>query len=268
MTTSIPNVHPSHGGSEWKIPGYTGHIPCVHETFAKTPFYGQLEALDKEDTMITGNFARPRSAMETATAPEWGRAFKATPANRQYEGNLFPDVNGGRQTPYDTSKRSSPICLGDDRISVLKTTYQDFAQSSYMKNPSTLAAFIPEGRFAFKGPEKIAQEYSKALVETGDNVFEMLMGSFRMRVEAKLKSGTNNAFMLRRLVTGFDVHKTGELEMEDFHKMLQSFGMQLSYKEVVGVMARYDPQCSGHIRYGAFMQDLLDSDYYALFNVK
>lgn len=57
----------------------------------------------------------------------------------------------------------------------------------------------------------------------------------------------------------------GQIQLEDFRMMTESFGMQLDDDSLLALYHVYDPEATGYLKYEALMKQLLDPDYFSLY---
>jgi Ca2+-binding EF-hand superfamily protein len=252
-TTTLPYT-----GREYKIPGYTGYIPGVQETFKKGPIPSQLEckAPDQSSFIYTRTEVAPKSQPARDPCNDHSNFLKAQP------GNMWPALQASAtQEPFRPP--GSCISLGDLRVDVFSTSYnQDFKapfdDHERLRSPNRNLDLI-------KTISSLKDHYYSAYNRVGDKRLQKIISTMRERLEAKMGNCNNNGFKFRKLFQMFDKNKTGQVHYEDFRNMCETFGMQLDDDCLLALFYVYDPEGTGYLSYHDLTKQLMDPDCYALY---
>lgn len=243
---------------EWKIPGYTGHIHSLQETYKKTPIMSQQETKDPtEDSFVyttTRIAAKATPARDPCNFPE---NFK-----KPEPGNLWPSLQ--EKAIQDSFKPPrSNIAFGDDRVDPFKTSY----------NVDFHAPFSPHERLRSpmrnkdlpKTQTSLKEHYVSAYNRVGEKRLQKMIVTMRERLEAKLGNSNDNAFRTRTLFKMYDKDQTGMVHFEDLRNFFEKKGIQLDDDSLLALCNIFDPEGTGFIRYEELMVKLLDADYFAFY---
>ncbi|KAL0042540.1 hypothetical protein WJX79_002907 [Trebouxia sp. C0005] len=243
---------------ELKMPGYTGYIQGLMETYAQTPIPAQLQTKQPPQS----SFLFTRTYVPPVSTPSRDPCnFPDTYKPRHEPVNLWPQLQTkGKQDSAKPPKSS--LALGDARINPFITSYRTeyaapFAAGARIRSPlrNKMLADVAD----------LKEIYSSAFQRVGDKRLSDMMTHMKERLAGKIGNANNNAFMLRKLFKMYDTAGSGYIGIEDFRVMTESFGMQLDDDSLLALFSRYDPQAAGVIDYQALMKELLHSDYYALY---
>ncbi|KAL0049779.1 hypothetical protein WJX82_009756 [Trebouxia sp. C0006] len=243
---------------ELKMPGYTGYIQGLMETYAQTPIPAQLQTKQPPQS----SFLFTRTYVPPVSTPSRDPCnFPDTYKPRHEPVNLWPQLQTkGKQDSAKPPKSS--LALGDARINPFITSYRTeyaapFAAGARIRSPlrNKMLADVAD----------LKEIYSSAFQRVGDKRLSDMITHMKERLAGKIGNANNNAFMLRKLFKMYDTAGSGYIGIEDFRVMTESFGMQLDDDSLLALFCRYDPQASGVIDYQALMKELLHSDYYALY---
>ncbi|KAK9825225.1 hypothetical protein WJX74_001407 [Apatococcus lobatus] len=254
----MPTLATPYTEPEYKIPGYTGHVHGLGETYAQTPVPAQEETMHPPPTSLLWT----RSTLATITLPlkEDGEKVRVAQPPRQAV-NLWPNLqNTGKQ---ETAKPpSSNLTLGDSRINPFITSYSQDFDSPFVSG-RTLRSPLRNKNLGSVADLK--EVYSSAFQRVGDKRLNHMVEHMKERLAGKIGNASDNAFRLRRLFKMYDTQHSGRIGIEDFRVMTESFGMQLDDDSLLALFSRYDPKATGVIEYTTLMKNLLDKDYYALY---
>lgn len=243
---------------EWKIPGYTGYVQGINETYKKTPVMSQLEtkAPDQDSFIFTRTQIQPKSdpTRDPCNFPD--------SVKKPEPGNLWPSL---QETAIQDSFKPprSNIALGDQRMDPFKTSYGSdfhapFQASAKIRSPM-------RNKDLAQTTTALTEHYASAYNRVGDSRLQKMISTMRERLESKLGNSNNNAFKMRRLFKMYDEGNTGRIHFEDFRMMGESFGMQLDDDSLLALYHVYDPEGTGFLAYEELVKQLLDPDYYALY---
>jgi len=260
-----------YGEKKYRMPGYTGYIPALHETVAKTPTHAQDKTFHPEDH----TFLRERKKPPVINPERDSCNDKSVYSKGHVKGetvNLWPDLQDSvwpeteDLRPESAKPQAVHIVHGDRRIRGKRTqTAMDYKPPS---RPNSARAVDPVtlNTLQSREPQRLKAMYEQSTRRVGVNMLQMMLMSMRKRLEAKVEVGSNaNAHKMRRLFKMYDEHQDGKIELPDFRIMLESFGIQLSEDQLITVFALYDKQFSGEIFYCDLMKDLLDEDLYKFY---
>ncbi|KAK9843793.1 hypothetical protein WJX81_006652 [Elliptochloris bilobata] len=241
----------------WKMPGYTGYVRGLGETFSQTPVYAQLVAAHPAPPHflhVRGAAAPvPTPARDPCNHPERCRPGAAHPT-------LWPSLQ--QRGKQDSAKPPvSQLTLGDGRVHAFQTSYAaefapPFASGACLRSPLRNQGLA-------EATTDLRAVYRSAFQRTGEKRLDEMLGHMKERIGGKIGNQNNNAFKLRKLFAMYDTQKTGLISVEAFRVMTESFGMQLDDDLLLALFSRYDPEASGTVRYHTVMKALLDSDSYA-----
>eukprot|EP00891_Asterochloris_glomerata_P006723 jgi/Astpho2/6723/fgenesh1_pg.00102_%23_12_t len=274
---------------------YTGFCAGLSETYAKTPVPAQLMAkVPPSDTYLFTRTQVPPVTTPTRDPCNFPETYKP----RHEAVNLWASLQTkGKQ---DSAKPpTSHLALGDSRINPFHTSYHsDFSPPFTWQASLAAAQDAPaEGFCISAGADRPLQQqrgqqrllavqarirsplrnkmlkdvanlrdvYSSAFQRVGEKRLHDMIQHMTERLAGKIGNANNNAFMLRKLFKMYDTANTGQIEIEDFRAMSESFGMQLDDDSLLALFSWYDPQATGSIDYQQLMKQLLHSDYYALY---
>lgn len=219
---------------EWKIPGYTGYVQGIQETYKQTPIMAQLETKvpDQEFSFI---HTRTQVAYKS-THTEQARDPCNDPESlkKKQPEVLWPSLlTEARQE--SVKPRQSNISFGDGRIDPFKTT------------------------------ASLADIFRSAYNRVGDKRLQKMISTMRERMEAKLFNSNDNAFKIRKLFLKFDKEGTGMVHYEDLRQMCESFGMQLDDDSLLALFYVYDPEGTGYMAYMDLVKHLMSPDTFCYY---
>mmetsp|Transcript_22533 Transcript_22533/g.31358 ORF Transcript_22533/g.31358 Transcript_22533/m.31358 type:complete len:418 (-) Transcript_22533:180-1433(-) len=256
--TSTPVNDPRYD-TRWKMPGYTGHVNSIYETIGSTPVVAQRKAFFRNGTEMDP------TAVEHVKEPHRDPCNKVEGLCATHGPEvLWPQLAAPGEMRRKGENGSSLI-LGDRRYIQPFTHYKDIhvhpqLQSSLWKpaqnikdHPFQLAAMEPEER---------AMIYEKMLAKVGETRLLHLEDNLRLRFAAKLNTASNcNGFKLIKLFQNFDVDKTGTLEIHEFRKAMNSYGLQLPEEAEIAMFAKFDVDNNGTLDYKEFIAHFVDPEY-------
>ncbi|KAK9808647.1 hypothetical protein WJX72_001201 [[Myrmecia] bisecta] len=243
---------------EWKMPGYTGYIQGLGETFGKTPVIAQQQTKDP----VPCSFLHTRKTAAPVTTPIRDPCnFPDTYKPAAEPANLWPSLQStGKQE--SAKPPSSHLALGDGRINPFVSSYKSdygapFAAGARIRSPLR--------NKILKDVADLHEVYRSAFQRVGEKRLSHMLVHMKERLAGKIGNANDNAFKLRRLFKMYDTSGSGYIEIEDFRVMTESFGMQLDDDSLLALFSRFDPEATGVLEYMGLMKGLLDSDYYALY---
>ncbi|KAF5832469.1 hypothetical protein DUNSADRAFT_11636 [Dunaliella salina] len=248
-------------GQEWKIPGFTGYMQGINETFQKTPIMAQLEAKDPEPT----SFLHTRGQVPYKTT-HIGTIRDPCNKPEQFQkgdpDNLWPRLQTTAKQPSAKPPVSS-IALGDQRIDTFRTMYgcsfaPPFAEAARLRSPN-------RNEDLSKTTASLKDIYKSSYNRVGDKRLEKMISTMRERMDAKCNNSNNNAFRLRKLFLAHDVHNTGLVHVEDLRQMCESFGMQLDDDSLLALYHVYDPEGTGYLAYMDLVKHLMHPDTFCYY---
>lgn len=261
MSTSKQQLQDPFTEPHWKMPGYTGYIRGVGETFAKTPVMAQLET--REPPPDSFLYARSKAPPETSATDAARDACSSADAHgpSTHHDVLWPRLQ--QQARQERVKaRASNISLGDSRLHSHGTSYRsDFAAP--LAAGATLRS--PLQNKDLKAAD-LRHIYHSAFNRIGPERLESMLEAMRERLAGKMGNANNNAFKLRKLFKMWDSTGSGRIYIEDFRVMTESVGMQLDDDSLLALFSRHDLEATGTLDYSALMRNLLDDDMYALYS--
>ncbi|KAK9805071.1 hypothetical protein WJX73_000088 [Symbiochloris irregularis] len=245
---------------EFKIPGFTGHVHLLKETFGKTPVIAQMQAADAQPgEFLYSTRTRPGSMPERDPC-NFPDTYLPTDEPQQ----LWPcKQDSGRQP--SAKPVASTMVLGDPRLN-FQTRTTNYRQEYAAPLPgfetlrSPLRSKVPRQQSDF------AALYASAARRVDDARLDSTLAHMRERLQGKLSSRNDNAFKLRKVFKMWDIDHCGTIGTEDFRMMTESVGIQLDDDSLLAVFRRYDPECSGTIEYMILMRDVLDEDMFSLYH--
>ncbi|PNW78166.1 hypothetical protein CHLRE_10g466650v5 [Chlamydomonas reinhardtii] len=252
-TTKVPFTEP-----EWKIPGYTGYVQGLQETYKKTPVMAQLETKDPSPE----SFIYTRT--QTAPKPSPVRDPCNNPENfkKPQPGNLWPAL---QETAIQASFKppTSNIALGDERIIPFRTSYgvdfkAPFNGTEQLRSPNRNEDLV-------KTTSSLTNIYKSSFNRVGEKRLQKMISTMRERMEAKLGNSNNNAFRMRKLFKMYDNDGSGRVHFEDFRNMAETFGMQLDDDSLMALYFVYDPEGSGYLEYEALVAQLMSPSDFAFY---
>mmetsp|Transcript_7074 Transcript_7074/g.8145 ORF Transcript_7074/g.8145 Transcript_7074/m.8145 type:complete len:393 (-) Transcript_7074:406-1584(-) len=258
--TSTPANDPRYDG-RWKMPGYTGHINAVYETFGTTPVPSQRKAHfrnSSEMDPIYKNFA-PEPRRDPCNNPAtW---IKPTPEL------LWPTVAGQHGRKNNINNKSS-IVFGDRRIEQTKTHYADTLLAP-TKQASIWEPEITQRKHRYNlSAMNLAQRhtlYASMRQKLGEVHLGHILENLKLRFSAKLNTASNsNGFRLLKLFQNYDENNSGTLELEEFVAALASFGIQLPEEAEVVLFSNFDSDENGLLDYTEFVSQLVEPEYLSL----
>jgi len=248
---------------EWKIPGYSGCIPSLVDTYKKTPVHAQAELRRPEEGTFLGckTYAAPKAnpVRDPCNYPETFRAPDS--------GVLWPCLQDrGAQDSAKPPKSNIP--LGDDRIEAFGTSYGSdfgapFAAQARLRSPMRNKDLGAAGSAA-----DLKSFYKSAYNRVGDARIKAMLVRMRDRFAAKLGNINDNAFRTRKLFKMYDRGATGLIHFEDFRVMGEAYGMQLDDDSLLALYYVMDPDATGYLPYEEVVKQLLDEDYFAMYTDK
>jgi len=253
-TTPTPFSEPA-----YKIPGYTGHIHGLCETFKKTPIPSQVEVQSPSS----------ESFVHTRTQ----KSYKAThaseirdPCNQEVKKaetyNHWPMLQT-QATQESFKPPVSNIALGDNRVDPFVTSYkQDFAPP--LAGQSTIRSPNRNNDLA-KTTASLVNIYKSAYNRVGEKRLQKMVSTMRERMDAKVGNSNDNAYRIRKLFMAWDERKTGLVHYEDMRQVCESFGMQLDDDSLLALYCVYDPEGSGYLSYMELVKQLMHPDSFSYY---
>lgn len=243
---------------EWKIPGYTGYVQGLQETYKKTPIMAQLETREPtaDSFIYTRTLAEPKSSpvRDPCNYPENFR--KSEPDN------LWPTLQD--KAKQDSAKPpKSNIALGDERTSPFTTSYSTdfhapFDAHARLRSPM-------RNKDIAHTETGLREHYRSSFNRVTEKRLQKMISTMSERLSAKLGNSNDNAFKMRRLFKMYDKEGNGLIHFEDFRMATESFGMQLDDDSLLALYYVYDPAGSGYLAYEDIVKQLLDKDYFAMY---
>lgn len=247
---------------EWKIPGYTGYVQGIQETYKQTPIMAQLETKvpDQEFSFI---HTRTQVAYKS-THTEQARDPCNDPESlkKKQPEVLWPSLlTEARQE--SVKPRQSNISFGDGRIDPFKTSYahdfhEPFEGQGRLRSPN-------RNEDLGKTTASLADIFRSAYNRVGDKRLQKMISTMRERMEAKLFNSNDNAFKIRKLFLKFDKEGTGMVHYEDLRQMCESFGMQLDDDSLLALFYVYDPEGTGYMAYMDLVKHLMSPDTFCYY---
>lgn len=252
-TKQLPFTEP-----EWKIPGYTGYVQGMQETYKKTPIMAQLETKDPAEE----SFIYTRTI--TAPVPSPSRDPCNFPENfkKPEPGILWPALQ--EKAIQDSFKPPrSNIAFGDDRVDPFKTSYgvdfhAPFEAHERLRSPM-------RNKDLAETETSLKEHYVSAYNRVGEKRLAKMIETMRERLEAKLGNSNNNAFRMRTLFKMYDKGNTGMIHFEDLRTFFEKKGVQLDDDSLLALCNVYDPEGTGFLKYEELVSCLLDADYFAFY---
>jgi Ca2+-binding EF-hand superfamily protein len=255
-TTQLPFTEP-----EWKIPGYSGHVQGLQETFKKTPIIAQLETKDPDmesfihtRTNVSPKITHGQTIRDPCNDPS--NFKKAQP------GILWP---GLQETAIQECIKppTSNIAVGDMRIDNFRTSYladfkAPFHAQERVRSPN-------RNEDLAKTTANLKDIYRSSYNRVGEKRLQKMITTMRERMEAKMGNSNNNAFRVRKLFLVYDKEKTGLVNYEDFRQMCESFGMQLDDDSLLALYCIFDPDGTGYMYYTDLVQQIMHPDSFAFY---
>ncbi|KAI8469618.1 MAG: flagellar associated protein [Monoraphidium minutum] len=242
------------------VPGYTGYVQGLHETFKKTPVMAQLEAKDPAPT----SFLHTRSSSPPVATPHRDPCnFPETIHKAAHADNLWPSMQ--TRAKQDSSKPPcSNIALGDGRINPFTTSYSTdfgapFAAHERLRSPmrnTDLAAT----------QTALKDHYASSYNRVGEKRLAKMISTMRERMSAKMGNANDNAFKMRKLFKMYDRDNSGMIHFEDFRQFGESFGMQLDDDSLLALYHVHDSEGTGYVSYEPIVQQIMDPDYFCMYS--
>ncbi|KAL6749147.1 flagellar associated protein [Haematococcus lacustris] len=240
----------------WKIPGYTGYIHGLGETYKKTPIMAQLEVKDPEQT----SFLHTRDQLpfkDTHATLEKDPCNYPENFRKPQPDNLWPRLLTEAKLP-SAKPPVSNIPLGDQRVDPFQTSYgadftAPFADTSRLRSPN-------RNEDLSKTTASLKDIYRSSFNRVGDKRLEKMISTMRDRMDAKCGNSNDNAFRLRKLFLAHDTSKSGLVHFEDLRQMCESFGMQLDDDSLLALYYVYDPEGTGYLNYMDLVKHLMSPD--------
>eukprot|EP00798_Chlamydomonas_sp_ICE-L_P013486 gene13486-19344_t len=240
---------------EWKMPGYTGYVQGMQETFKKTPIMAQLETKDPDPEF---SFIHTRTQVpHKTTLQEANRDPCNHPETlkKPQPGNLWPNLQ--TKAIQDSFRPpQSNISFGDGRVDTFKTSYwQDynapFPGHDRLRSPN-------RNEDLGKTTASLSDIFRSAYNRVGDKRLQKMISTMRERMEAKQGNSNDNAFRIRTLFLKWDKDSSGMVHYEDLRQMCESFGMQLDDDSLLALFYIYDPEGTGYLAYMDLVKHLMD----------
>lgn len=240
------------------MPGYTGHICSVSETIAATPVAAQRKAFFRNGTEMDPSAADP-------TPQPWRDACNNSQLHKKHIPDLlWPTICEGTK-PIHGKDRKSSLCLGDPRFEMKVTHYKD----THVHPKLASSVWAPTNKIkdhAFNLCAMTVDErehiYEKMLNKVGETKLQHIEDNLRLRFAAKLNTaGNNNGFRLLKLFQNFDIYKTGAVEIHEFRKAMNSFGLQLPEEAEIAMFAKFDVDRNGTLDYKEFVAHFVEGEY-------
>lgn len=241
---------------EYKIPGFTGHIHGINETYKKTPIPCQEETTQPHDH----SFIHTRTELQYVTTR---RENVRDPCNNEENfkkpkpGNVWPNLQE-RATQDSFRPPVSNIALGDSRISPFKTSYNYDFKAPFDKHARIRSPNRNED--LAKTTSSLTDFYKSAFDRVTGKSVQKMITRMRERMDAKCGNSNDNAFRIRKLFLAWDKDNTGMVHLEDLRQMCESFGMQLDDDSILALYYVYDPEGTGYLAYMDLVQHLMHPD--------
>mmetsp|Transcript_29044 Transcript_29044/g.53375 ORF Transcript_29044/g.53375 Transcript_29044/m.53375 type:complete len:356 (-) Transcript_29044:838-1905(-) len=243
---------------EWKIPGYTGYIQGIQETYKKTPVMAQLETKAPEPD----SFLYTRTAVPPKPTPSRDPCNNPEALRKAIPGNLWPALQASAVQP-SFKPPMSMVNLGDERVNPFVTSYHvdfkaPFEGHEQLRSPNRNEDLV-------KTTASLKDIYKSCYNRVGEKRLQKMISTMRERMEAKLGNSNNNAFRTRKLFKMYDTEQTGKVHFENFRNMCETFGMQLDDDNLMALFYVYDPQGTGFLEYESLVQQLLSPSDFAFY---
>lgn len=242
---------------DWKIPGYTGYINGIQETYKKTPIMAQLETKDPDPQF---SFIHTRTQVPyKPTLQESNRDPCNNPeaTKKPQPGVLWPNLlDKAIQDSFRPPQ--SNISFGDGRVDPFQTSYwadykAPFPGHDRLRSPN-------RNEDLGKTTANLADIFKSAYNRVGDKRLQKMISTMRERMEAKLCNSNDNAFRIRKLFLKFDKDESGMVHYEDLRQMCESFGIQLDDDSLLALYYIYDPEGTGYLAYMDLVKHLMNPD--------
>jgi len=248
-------------GPEYKIPGYTGFVQGLGETYKKTPIMAQVETKDPapEDFIFTRTQVAPKTTHATVLKDPCNdpESFR-----KPEPGNVWPSL---QETALQESFKppTSNIQFGDLRIDPFKTSYgvdfkAPFTAHERLRSPN-------RNEDLAKTTASLREIYRSSYNRVGDKRLQKMITTMRERMEAKCGNSNDNAFRIRKLFLAWDKDKSGMVHYEDLRQMCESFGMQLDDDSLLALYYVYDPEGTGFLAYMDLVKHLMHPDTFCYY---
>jgi len=243
------------------MPGYTGHVNGVYETFGTTPVASQRKALFR-----TGGELDPVNRPKVA---ETWRDPCNNPATFQKNAPelLWPQTAAPHSIKKNLNNQSS-IVFGDRRF-VQDETHYTTVHAAPAAHASVWDPIVPISTHKYdlsnKTSEQIEALYKNMYDKVGTVQLGHIVANLKLRFAAKLNTTcNNNGFKLLKLFQTYDKDNSGTLDLAEFTQVLASFGVQLPEEAEVCLFGNFDKNHDGHLDYTEFISTLVDSEYLTL----
>jgi len=80
--------------------------------------------------------------------------------------------------------------------------------------------------------------------------------------EKIMQRTTGGAFAIRKAFKVFDADGSGDIDPDEFKRVMLSFGLTFTDRQVLCLFGSYDEDCSGALDYYEFLDRVLEADYY------
>lgn len=259
MTARVAQQQPF-SEPEFHIPGYTGYVQGLHETYKKTPVMAQLET----KAPPPGSFLHTRTARPPVHTPHRDPCnFPELTQKKFHADNLWPCLQ--TKAVQDSSKPpSSNIALGDGRVTPFVTSYSSEFNAPF-PGQERLRSPMRNTDLAVTRTD-LREHYASSYNRVGEKRLAKMISTMRERMSAKMGNSNDNAFKMRKLFKMYDKEDTGMIHYEDFRQFGESFGMQLDDDSLLALYHAYDPQGTGYVAYETIVQQIMDPDYFCMYS--
>eukprot|EP00879_Flechtneria_rotunda_P002409 GHRR01002605.1.p1 GENE.GHRR01002605.1~~GHRR01002605.1.p1 ORF type:complete len:356 (+),score=108.73 GHRR01002605.1:120-1187(+) len=247
---------------DWKVPGYTGYMQGLQETYKKTPIMAQLETkAPTEDSFIhTRTSSPPKTTYQSMQRDPCN--FPENAKNSEPD-NLWPRLQD--KAAQDSFKPpGSNIALGDERVNPFTTSYSTDFYAPFNTHERLRSPM--RNKDLAMTETSLKEHYASSYNRVGEKRLTKMISTMRERLSAKMGNNNDNAFKMRKLFKMYDKKDTGMIHFEDFRMFSESFGMQLDDDSLLALYYVYDPSGSGYLEYEAIVKQLLDPDYFAMYS--
>lgn len=246
---------------EYKIPGFTGHIHGLVETFKKTPIPAQIETKQPDDnsfihTRTEVQYVTTRASTMRDPCNDSSNFKKPTPDN------VWPML---QETSIRESFKPpvSNIAFGDSRIDPFKTSYNrdytaPFAHHARLRSPN-------RNKDLAKTTASLVDIYRSSFNRVTGKRLQKMIATMRERMDAKCGNSNDNAFRIRKLFLAWDKDNTGMVHYEDLRQMCEAFGMQLDDDSLMALFYVYDPEGTGYLAYMDLVKHLMHPDTFCYY---